>query len=442
MSQLQVRNAPLSLIDRVQGLLDSVRPAAGRMVSVTLTIAALPVPRLPDAHQGLVWLRPDREEWWLGVGCSWRTQRSGEGHLAALAEPASELWERLDILPTSHPVRMMVWSESGASQLSLPTVQLGSGRNGEVWLTVTPDPAAPRGWRSELWQAMAQFDLSAESGREPNDFEQFDGVSQRHWLSTAERAISDIRAGTLDKLVLGRKVSYRAAQPISPGDLLQSLYRRNPNCTLYGVNLGDACWVGSSPEKLLECRDGRLYTEAVAGTVRRQSDQTADQALGAWLLSDAKIRHEHQLVVDGLTAAARPFAKPVGSWPEPRLLRLRGLQHLHTPLEFELRDRPHPLQIAQQLHPSPAVCGQPRSAAAAWLAEHEGLDRQAYTGLLGWIDNRDQAALNVMLRCYQVRDRQVDLYVGAGLVGDSSPLVEWQETELKMVTMLEALRDA
>jgi len=193
---------------------------------------------------------------------------------------------------------------------------------------------------------------------------------------------------------------------------------------------------------LLDLRERRFFSEAVAGTVRRDPYESVDRELGEWLLRDPKNRSEHDLVVNALYRVLQPISRILQVDEQPRLLRLRGLQHLYTPISGKLKEHAHPLRIAQELHPSPAVCGTPKQDAMAWLRRHEPLDRSWFSGLTGWIDTDGNAALNVVLRCAHLRGNSADLYAGAGLMPNSDSLAEWEETELKLANMTRALQDA
>lgn len=179
---------------------------------------------------------------------------------------------------------------------------------------------------------------------------------------------------------------------------MQTLACRHPGCTIFAADLDDGTWVGASPEVLLDQRAGRLLSEAVAGTVRRDPDQTLDRALGEWLRSDAKNLREHALVVDALGEGLLPACRDLEIPVRPELMRLRGLQHLRTPLRGRMRAGWRALEVAQRLHPSPAICGAPRHGARDWLRRHERLPRRWFAGLSGWIDPTGDASLNVVLR--------------------------------------------
>ena len=121
-------------------------------------------------------------------------------------------------------------------------------------------------------------------------------------------------------------------------------------------------------------------------------------------------------------------------------MALRFVQHLLTPISGELRAGIGLLDLVKHLHPTPAVLGFPREAAALWL-ETIGEQRDGlYTGVAGWIDSAGDGVAAVVLRSAMIHDCRAVLWAGAGIMADSLSVAEFAETELKMATMLEVLR--
>ena len=145
------------------------------------------------------------------------------------------------------------------------------------------------------------------------------------------------------------------------------------------------------------------------------------------------------MVVDMLRASLRPIVEELHIAPTPSILRLPHLQHLATPISGVLRDEAGLLALAQRLHPTPAVGGAPRDVALALIAEHEGFDRGWYAGPIGWLGADGDGELAVALRCGLVTGKEATLFAGCGIVADSDPDREWEESQLKFRTMTAAL---
>ncbi|MFL5689195.1 MAG: isochorismate synthase MenF, partial [Chloroflexota bacterium] len=152
-----------------------------------------------------------------------------------------------------------------------------------------------------------------------------------------------------------------------------------------------------------------------------------------------KDREEHAVVVDTLRAGLAPIVETLTIADAPGILPLRHVQHLVTPMTGTLREDAGLLGLAAVLHPTPAVGGEPRDVALDLIAEHEGFDRGWYAGPIGWLGADGDGELMVALRCGLVRDREAVLFAGCGIVADSEPGREWDESRLKLRTMIAAL---
>jgi isochorismate synthase EntC len=115
------------------------------------------------------------------------------------------------------------------------------------------------------------------------------------------------------------------------------------------------------------------------------------------------------------------------------------VQHLHTPIAGTLGTPVHVLQLLERLHPTPAVAGTPTQTALEWINAHEASPRGWYAGPIGWFDRNGNGEFVVALRSALLTPDAAYVYAGAGIVAASDPYKEYQETELKMKTMLDAL---
>jgi len=258
------------------------------------------------------------------------------------------------------------------------------------------------------------------------------------YVARVQRALDDIRAGVLQKVVLARAVHVTARSAIDPVAWLVALRERFPSCTLFAVGEGEAVFLGASPEQLVRVEGGTVATVALAGTAPRGASQAADRALGEALCDSRKNGDEHAFVVRHLQSVLAECCDDVEVAPEPRLLRTRTVQHLCT--ELRARRRPDApvslLELAARLHPTPAVGGAPREAALQWLVEHEGIDRGWFGSPVGFLQSNGDGEFDVALRSALVRGRSATAWAGAGIVARSEPRAEFTETELKLRTVL------
>ena len=180
-------------------------------------------------------------------------------------------------------------------------------------------------------------------------------------------------------------------------------------------------------------------TVALAGTTSRSADPAVDDHLGEAMLRSPKVRDEHGIVVRRIERTLRPHSVWVHGEPEPFIVKVGNLQHLATPIRAQLAESHSAIELAGFLHPTPAIGGEPREPALMLIEELEGIDRGWYTGPVGWMDAAEDGEFCVGLRSALLRDRDAHLFAGCGIVADSDPAAELQESELKFEALLPLL---
>lgn len=262
------------------------------------------------------------------------------------------------------------------------------------------------------------------------------------YAGMVEVALGRIAAGDVAKVVLGRQLQVRAPG-IRPEHLLRPLLADRPGEYVFSQTLTEGTVaVGASPELLVRRIGDAVSSVPLAGSVPRADDPDEDRERAETLLGSAKDLAEHAHVVEAITAALGPLCSSL-DWPRtPILHRTDTLWHLATPIHGVLRDdRPLPsaLELAQLLHPTPAVGGVPAAASAALIAELEPADRGYLAGCLGWTDGDGDGEFAVTIRAGIVGHDELRLFAGAGIVAGSVPELEVRETGAKLGTMLRAL---
>ena len=252
----------------------------------------------------------------------------------------------------------------------------------------------------------------------------------------------------MHKVVLARALRLVADAPLDARAMLRRLVAADPAAYGYLVDLspaGDdytgAALVGASPELLVARSGDRVMCKPFAGSAPRSADPELDAANGAALVRSAKDRHEHQLVIDTMRAALEPLCDDLTIPDEPQLSRTAAVWHLSTPISGRLRDTSTTaIDLALTLHPTPAVGGVPTKAASELIAELEG-DRGFYAGAVGWCDADGDGHWVVALRCAELSaDRRNALArAGGGIVAESDPDDEVDETTTKFATIFNAL---
>ncbi|MCB0216709.1 MAG: isochorismate synthase, partial [Chloroflexi bacterium] len=321
---------------------------------------------------------------------------------------------------------------------------------GRAWLVAAGALGDRARLEGRLNQVARQLAATADGGSSPGSARDREPEApveaRREATGLAEpvaRVVAAIREGRADKVVLAssRQVWLdRAADPLA---VLQRFRDGQPDCSCFLVGpTPAAAFVGATPECLLRVTGRRVETMALAGSAPRGADPAEDARLGARLLSSAKDRREHALVVEAIVAELRGAgAVKVVPGEGPRLRRLATIQHLETRLAAELATPMDPLSLAARLHPTPALGGSPRDAALALIRELEEPrpGRGWYAGGVGWLDGRGDGELSVAIRSVLLRGRLALATAGAGLVASSDPEAEAREIALKLRVALAAL---
>jgi isochorismate synthase len=259
------------------------------------------------------------------------------------------------------------------------------------------------------------------------------------WKRMVEEARAQIRQGEIEKVVLAREL--RLALP--PGDALvpavRRLRRRYDHCTVFAFSRSASAFVGATPERLVQVDGATVRATCLAGSTARGAGEAEDAALGEALLNDPKERREHELVVRALRDGLGPVCSQVEIAGTPGLLRMPNVQHLYTAITGTLREPAGVLSLAGRLHPTPAVGGVPRDAAVSLIRRYEKFDRGWYAGPVGWMDRQGNGEFVVALRSALLGASEARLYAGCGILSDSDPEREYQESNLKLRPMLWAL---
>jgi menaquinone-specific isochorismate synthase len=373
-----------------------------------------------------------------GLGVAHRVGASGPDRLSVLDEgitgldaatpimvgfafddhgPAGPAWDGFGAASAVVP-EVSVIRVGGRSQLTLALPPGSDGRSlvGLVGSLRSPSPANP----------VRATTLTVESRPSPGD-----------WVGLVGEAVQAIRSGALDKVVLARTVVVTTSSFLEPFELVAHLRDRHPGARVFGWQEGGSTFLGASPEMLVARQGSHVLLEPLAGSAARGSDPEEDRRFGDLLLASAKDRREHAIVVDDALARIEHLIGSVSRSAEARLRRFRDVQHLATTISGSTDARL--LTLATALHPTPAVGGAPRQAALGLIDKLEGLDRGWYSGGIGWADPSGDGEIALGLRCALVSGERAILFAGSGIVGDSEPASELDETRLKLRPMMELL---
>ncbi|SIT85827.1 isochorismate synthase [Edaphobacillus lindanitolerans] len=266
-----------------------------------------------------------------------------------------------------------------------------------------------------------------------------DELARSDYLEAVGEVTGRIRAGEAEKVVIARSVQLAFDEAATPSSILENLSAEQQESYLFGLESGSKLFFGATPERLVEIRDGQALTACVAGSIRRGKTASEDRELGEGLLHDPKNRSEHQYVVSMIGDVFRSFCEEVRIPAGPRLLKVRDIQHLFTPVEGIPNPDKDLLDFVEALHPTPALGGTPREAALPIIRESERMDRGFYGAPVGWMDSEGNGEFAVAIRSALLEGSGARLYAGGGIVADSVPEEEYEETWVKFRPVLRAL---
>lgn len=262
---------------------------------------------------------------------------------------------------------------------------------------------------------------------------------KKDYLNSISQVTGLIKEKRAEKVVIARALEMSFSDSLTSPQVLSHVINEQPESYLFGLERENLLFFGASPERLVKVDEGNAYSSCVAGSIRRGKTAEEDQQLGQSLLNDAKNIGEHRYVVEMI---AETFAKNCIDYRvpnQPKLLKIRDIQHLFTPVEGKLSSKATILQLVKHLHPTPALGGVPRNEALAVIREVESMNRGLYAAPLGWIDADGNGEFAVAIRSAALIDNKAFLYAGGGIVADSEPNSEYEETLVKFRPMLRAL---
>ena len=329
--------------------------------------------------------------------------------------------------PGTGPVAFGAWPflPGPGRRLRVPEVIVGRDDRGSRWVTTVGDVDPTPVLRAEEPAPVLPERVTVQATQAADD-----------WCAAVVAGRDAVRAGELRKVVLARQLVVESDRPFDRRGVLRRLAAAFPGCVLAAVD-GFVC---ASPEILVARHDDVVRSHPLAGTAPRGGDPAADARLAAGLLASAKDRAEHQVTIDFVHQTLLPWCSFLDEEAEPSVVGVANVQHLGTMVEGQLSDpAPSVLEMVEALHPTPAVGGDPRDAAFALIARLETGDRGRYAGPVGWVDGAGNGSWAVGIRSAELTGTTARLWAGVGIVADSDPDAELEETRAKLQAMLGTL---
>ncbi len=322
---------------------------------------------------------------------------------------------------------------------------------GRLFLIVHADPAQPQAWRRAVRRLdELAFRLRRAGSAYPEtlrakplaeaDFKS--SFSRAEYEALVERAKEYIRAGDIFQVVPSQRLSV----PFDgrPVDVYRALRALNPSPYMYFIDLGATQIVGSSPEILVRVKDGKVVLRPIAGTRRRGATADEDQALAEELLADPKERAEHLMLIDlGRNDVGRvSIAGSVRVSESFVIERYSHVMHIVSQVEGTLAPGLGYMDALKASFPAGTVSGAPKIRALEIIQELEPHRRNVYAGAVGWIGWWGDGDTAIAIRTAVIQDGQLHVQAGGGVVYDSDPAAEWEETMNKGRALFRAVAQA
>ena len=322
---------------------------------------------------------------------------------------------------------------------------------GRLYLIVHADPAEPQAHARAVRRLDELVYRLRHSGRsypdvlDPSLLKEEDfisGFTRDGFVKAVETVKEYIRAGDVFQVVLSQRMSvpFRAR----PVDVYRALRALNPSPYMYFLDLDGTQVVGSSPEILVRVQDGEITVRPIAGTRPRGATHAEDVALEAELLADPKERAEHLMLIDlGRNDVGR--VAEAGSVVVPdrfEIERYSHVMHIVSEVQGKLKAGATFADVLKATFPAGTVSGAPKIRALEVIRELEPIKRNIYSGAVGYIGWWGDVDTAIAIRTAVIQDGRLHVQAGAGIVYDSDPQKEWDETMNKGRALFRAVAQA
>jgi anthranilate synthase component I len=281
--------------------------------------------------------------------------------------------------------------------------------------------------------------LELRADASPADLDVQSNITEDEYEDRVRRAKEYIAAGDIIQVVPSQRLTVKCES--DPFAVYRALRVLNPSPYMYFIDFGDMQLVGASPELLVLVEDGRIVTHPIAGTRPRGATSDEDDALAVELAENEKERAEHVMLVDlgrnDLGRVSQPGTVRVSRLME--IERYSHVMHLVSNVEGRLREDMRPVDALRSCFPAGTVSGAPKIRAMEIIAELERDQRGAYSGATGFFGFNGDVEVAITIRTMVIKDGLAHVQAGGGIVADSDPTAEFQETLHKARAALTAV---
>lgn len=339
-----------------------------------------------------------------------------------------------------------IWSEVESGYFILPSILFKRiGSKTQVVLTIRKEAATTRSLLKDfsyLDSLVSELLEGKEQEQSVNVLVSSEELAVPTFLHNVDDARKEIihKATSLKKVVLARQLAIHGSfQSIT--QILHRLAEQQPQTYLFLLASNQLAFIGATPERLIQGTKSHFMTAGIAGSAPRGSTMQEDDEIGKELLKDSKNTQEHGIVAQRLEDQLANIVAGDVAVSSRRLLKNRDIQHLAMTFSGERKQGVSLIDAVELIHPSPALGGEPQRLALQWIKDHEPFGRGLYGAPIGWVDPiEDVGEFAVGIRSGILTETEGILYAGCGIVADSDPEAERQETLLKFQPMLRGVK--
>jgi isochorismate synthase len=261
-------------------------------------------------------------------------------------------------------------------------------------------------------------------------------TSRESYIKSVNNAVNTIKRGQFHKVVISKIRKENLPVNFKAEEFFLKLCEQYPHAMVYLLQLPETgCWMGATPEELIIKENGKIKTASLAGT-----QISTGKAIKTYEWSHKEIE-EQKIVTDFVEHTLLNSEINIYKKKGPENYQAANLVHLKTTFEFSESQIQNPLiDLLKKLHPTPSVGGLPQDKACDFILATENYERSYYSGFLGPVNINEKTNIFVNLRCLQLFDKEFVLYSGAGITSSSVAEKEWEETDNKMMTMMNVLK--
>jgi menaquinone-specific isochorismate synthase len=398
------------------------------------------VARLLDQTKGpLFFLKKTDGRFVLGWGAK-RESLTGCDPQEAVWLGGKSFFSNFSVEPQSlKPAKVQIWQDFPEQYFFVPRFFVEGNFNTQQFTYHDEDTTEPE---DKAWE---NFLLETQQSTDNDQQQPLHAVlsphAKREWDELCEKIENSLLRKELEKVVPARKKTFIAQEKVDSGAIFCKLLKQaGPTLNIFAFRHNRDVFLGATPEVLFSAQkdvDGfKVQVPAIAGT------RAPGEDLGRELLNSEKDLREHEVVVRFIANKLRAIGSSVDVPSAPVLLKLPKLQHLFTPVTAHIKNHARVLSLLDALHPTPAVGGYPQAPAMELLARHELWERGYFASPLGFTFGKTgESCFVVGIRSCLVSQEKVHVFAGAGYVAGSSADDEWDETQVKIDSVLQIFGD-